>query len=106
VGIRANFTTKTVWFVQLLQGAPTPSLYWNDIATDTYAQVAYNLTTGQLMWNKTRDTSYLWRAPAIDNGRLMIADNNMHWHAFDLYNNGNELWVSDPAEYPWGAFWP
>jgi outer membrane protein assembly factor BamB len=57
------------------------------------------------MWNTTRDTSYLWRAPAIDKGRLMIADVNMRWHAFDLYNNGAELWVSEPAEYPWGAFW-
>jgi len=100
----ATFKEKIVWSVNIT-GA-NPSYYWEDIAVASYAEAAYNLTTGELMWSEDRGyTDYYWRTPAVGYGKFCQADVNMTWYGFNLYTGAEDWATENLSEYPFGAFW-
>jgi len=68
---------------------------------------AYSSTTGQQLWSFDRGqsgTHAFTKVTAFGEGIYAQFDSvAMSFVAYDLYT-GKELWQSDPASYPWGAF--
>ena len=66
----------------------------------------YSGKTGQFLWMHNR-TFYITGGAqmcAVGEGIYAQFDvTTMKWHGMDL-NTGNEVWVSDPHDYPWGSF--
>ena len=66
---------------------------------------AIDLTTGQTLWNMTipEDESPVG-AVSLGDGQIFVAGEGMVFRSYDIYT-GNQLWTSQPAEYPWGSIW-
>ena len=66
---------------------------------------AIDLTTGKTLWNMTLsvDESPVG-AVCVADGKIFVAGEGMVFRAYDIHT-GNKLWTSEPAQYPWGAFW-
>ena len=66
---------------------------------------AYNSITGQLLWNVTRTDQIQMGNGAVGYGKYFYPSaTDQSIHAMDI-RTGAEVWVSDPGEYPWAAFW-
>jgi outer membrane protein assembly factor BamB len=85
------------------------SYVWHDIGVTInhwpYESAAIDLTTGKTRWNMTLpvDESPVG-ASCVADGKIFVAGEGMVFRAYDIYS-GRKLWTSEPAEYPWGAFW-
>jgi outer membrane protein assembly factor BamB len=85
------------------------SYIWNDVGVTINPwpneSAAIDLTTGRTLWNKTLpvDESPLG-AVCLADEKIFVAGEGMVFRAYDIYS-GSKLWTSEPAEYPWGAFW-
>jgi outer membrane protein assembly factor BamB len=120
----SSFTTfevkpKLTYRVQIPTGYPSPTLFWNDIGIGGGGQIAYNLTTGEVMWGPIKydilpDGRNLSRIAPIDAehegaecigyGKYFTTDSiEGRTMAFDLYT-GELVWRTEPREYPYGAF--
>jgi outer membrane protein assembly factor BamB len=66
---------------------------------------AVDLKTGSTLWNMTipADESPLG-AVSIGDGKIFVAGEGMVFRAYDI-KTGKVLWISEPAQYPWGVFW-
>jgi len=68
-----------------------------------------SLTTGQLLWNITTDTStglggfFSGSTAVADHGKYAVRLNDGHWHCWDL-RTGQELWTNELTSWPWGTF--
>jgi outer membrane protein assembly factor BamB len=85
------------------------NLVWQDVGVAINRwpdeSAAINLTTGKTLWNMTlpREENPVG-ASCVADGRIYVAGQGMVFRAYDLYM-GRKLWTSEPAAYPWGAFW-
>ena len=85
------------------------SYIWNDVGVTINPwpneSAAIDLTTGRTLWNRTLplDESPVG-AVCLADGEIFVAGEGMVFRAYDIYS-GSKLWTSEPAEYPWGAFW-
>jgi hypothetical protein len=72
---------------------------------------AASLTTGQLLWTTTTDSStgretfFSGNTAVADQGKFVVRMNDGPIYAWDLYN-GNLAWVNEISTYPWGALGP
>ncbi len=66
---------------------------------------AFNDTTGKLMWDIERtDVLNFEGAGGVDQGiGFAPCSNDMKIHGYNM-TTGEEIWKSEPATYPWGAF--
>jgi hypothetical protein len=68
-----------------------------------------SLTTGQLLWNVSTDTStglggfFSGSTAVADHGKYAVRLNDGHWHCWDLHS-GRELWTNELTSWPWGTF--
>jgi outer membrane protein assembly factor BamB len=82
---------------------------WNNIGVTINPwpdeSAAIDLATGKTLWNQTLpvDESPVG-AVCVAYGKIFAAGEGMVFRAYDIYT-GAKLWTSEPAEYPWGAFW-
>jgi outer membrane protein assembly factor BamB len=107
-----TFAAKTVFTVPGIQveTRPFPYLYKDVIVTAFHGQYpltnmsGYNAITGASLWNVTLD--YTQEGDfAVGYGKLFeTASTDRRMHAYDIYT-GQEVWQSEQATYPWGAFW-
>lgn len=78
------------------------------VAVGQFLQAA-SLTTGNLLWNVSTDTSDGWGTffstidGVADHGKYAIRMLSGQWWAWDL-RTGNIAWKSDMPELPWGSF--
>ena len=85
------------------------SYIWNNIGVAINPwpnqSAAIDLTTGNTLWNMTipANESPLG-AVSIGDGKIFVAGEGLVFRAYDI-NTGTLLWTSEPAQYPWGAFW-
>jgi hypothetical protein len=82
---------------------------WNGIgvAINPWPQQssAVDLTTGNTLWNMTIPLNESpMGAVSIADGKIYVGGQGMVFRAYDIHS-GNKLWTSQPAQYPWGAFW-
>ena len=113
---------KQVYRVPLPEGVPPPVFFYKDVGICNKAMGAYNLTTGQLMWNSTtpdpeshtdRTNGFLWQVGqsasgaygiAVQDGLLMMNNAiDQCTYAFNIYT-GEQEWKTAPREYPQGTF--
>ena len=67
-----------------------------------YYHVGYDMNTGQELWSRNATLTSIFHA--CGEGVFTVFDTvTMTWLGIDAAN-GNQLWVSDPADYPWGAY--
>jgi hypothetical protein len=67
-----------------------------------YYHVGYDLTTGRELWARNATLTSIFHA--CGEGVYAVFDTvTMTWLGIDA-DNGNDLWISDPADYPWGAY--
>jgi outer membrane protein assembly factor BamB len=67
-----------------------------------YYHLGYDMNTGQELWVRNATLTSIFHASG--EGVFAVFDTvTMTWVGLDA-NNGNQLWVSDPADYPWGAY--
>ena len=65
--------------------------------------MAIEMTTGQLLWNKTyEDTRYSTACLVADHGMVAVLMEQGYYSAFDL-RTGDLVWESDPFSYPWSS---
>ena len=95
-GIVADFESNVmVWMV----GVAPISL---GVYHGTWMQ-AVDMTTGQLLWNKTyEDTRYSTACLVADHGMVAVLMEQGYYSAFDI-RTGNLVWNSDPFSYPWSS---
>jgi outer membrane protein assembly factor BamB len=78
------------------------------VAVGQFIQAA-SLSTGNLLWNVSTDTSDGWGTffstinGVADHGKYAIRMLSGQWWAWDL-NTGKIVWKSDMPELPWGSF--
>jgi hypothetical protein len=64
---------------------------------------AVDMTTGQLLWNKTyEDTRYSTACLVADHGMVAVLMEDGYYSAFDLHT-GDLVWNSEPFDYPWAS---
>jgi outer membrane protein assembly factor BamB len=110
-------TPKLTYRVPIPAGVPAPSYFWEDIGVSSHARSAFNLTTGEVLWNKSgtnitvlgdsisRDDSNLHEGGvAVGYGKFFQQD-SVHGVtvAYDLYT-GEVAWVSEQRGMPYGVF--
>jgi outer membrane protein assembly factor BamB len=80
--------------------------HWGGVGVGRNAMFAINLTTAEVLWDNSAilDSTYMRSGHCVGYGKYFYNDLNMKWHAVDIYT-GDEVWTSEPAEYPWGTFW-
>jgi len=100
-----NFTSKIVW------SKPMPSLGWQisgDViffaSGNNNGTAAMDAKTGEMLWNIKRENQVTNLGTSAYGKSFWPNDNDMRWHAYNTLT-GAEVWVSEPAEFPWGAFW-
>ena len=64
---------------------------------------AIDAKTGELLWNIKRDAYFEGQGVAMDGIGSCGATDTMKVYGFDL-KTGEQLWESEPSDYPWGAF--
>ncbi|XHH09040.1 MAG: PQQ-binding-like beta-propeller repeat protein [Candidatus Bathyarchaeia archaeon] len=65
--------------------------------------IAYKLSTGEQLWNKTVDESqYASSAIVADHGKLAVLTEKGYFLAYDLAT-GTQVWQSEQMSYPWSA---
>jgi outer membrane protein assembly factor BamB len=66
---------------------------------------AINLTTGESIWNKVLS---LEENPvgnsSIADGKIFVPGEGMVFRAYSIFD-GEKIWTSEQAEYPWGSIW-
>ena len=63
--------------------------------------VAYDLTTGQELWDKTVEApQFSGSAVLADHGKLLIGSMYGHFEAYDLHT-GDFVWKTETMDYPW-----
>lgn len=118
VGNSNNFTTRIMSNISF----PLSDIgAWNDFDLGITVQTAsftegaiyggnltcVSLTTGQILWTKNLGTETMFnsnRVGSVEYGKIAICMENRHFTCWDLYS-GEQLWVSELTEYPWGDFW-
>ena len=71
--------------------------------------MAASLTTGQVLWNITTDTSlgdqgfFSGSTRIADQGKFAVRLNDGYWHCWDL-QTGQKLWKSELSSQPWGIW--
>jgi hypothetical protein len=95
-GIVADFETNImVWMVGV---APLPLGVYHG----TW-MMAIDMTSGQLLWNKTyEDTRYSTACLTADHGLVAVLMEDGYYSAYDQ-RTGNLVWESDPFSYPWSS---
>ncbi len=69
-----------------------------------YWSSAVNATTGEILWNITRDYQFM-STGAAGYEKFFWADAfHRTFKAYNVYT-GAVVWESEPADYPWGGFW-
>ena len=64
---------------------------------------AYNLETGETLWDKTIDEPIYSRSCYVaDHGKIAVLTQNGYFYAYDL-QNGNLAWKSETMDYPWAS---
>ena len=67
-----------------------------------YYHLGYDMNTGQELWVQDATLTSIFKA--CGEGVFAVFDTvTMTWVGLDA-KTGNTLWVSDPADYPWGAY--
>ncbi len=99
-----NASIPTNWFAfRGIWGDALVSI--NDCANTPAGITAINATTGDPLWSNTPISDYvfnMWGSYAY--GKLFEPDSlHRNIHAFDL-STGQEVWSSEPREYPYGGF--
>jgi outer membrane protein assembly factor BamB len=104
--MQATYPDKVVWSVNITAGVTTPSIYTGNYATNTNAMSAFDLKTGNLLWNVTTrpEAVYFRSGHCQGQGYYFATTMTMTWRAYDL-STGLQAWESPPAQYPWGTFW-
>jgi outer membrane protein assembly factor BamB len=70
--------------------------------SEFYYHVGYDMNTGQELWVRNATRASIFHA--CGEGVYAVFDSvTMSWIGIDA-TTGNQLWVSDPADYPWGAY--
>jgi outer membrane protein assembly factor BamB len=59
--------------------------------------------TGELLWDVKSDTYFEGQGTVINGVGVIGSESDMKVYGFDL-KTGRQLWVSEPNDYPWGAF--
>ena len=62
-----------------------------------------NAKTGELLWNVKADTYFEGQGTVLNGVGVIGSESDMKVYGFDL-KTGKQLWVSEPNDYPWGAF--
>ncbi len=73
-----------------------------ETTANTWSQIGYSATTGEELWYQESPTYFFRRAF----GEGIFASwnpNTGRWYGFDA-SDGTQLWISDPADYPWGTY--
>ena len=66
---------------------------------------AVNLTTGETFWSKVLPLEENPVGnPSIADGKIFVPGEGMVFRAYNILN-GEKIWTSEPAEYPWGSIW-
>ena len=108
----STFAAKTVFTVPgiQVQTRPFTYLYNNVVITAMQGQAGlsnmsgYDSVTGQSLWNMSLPYEQEGNA-AVGYGKLYMASGtDRKWHAYDV-TTGQEVWASQPADFPFGAFW-
>jgi hypothetical protein len=84
-------------------GATVSSITNTATGTPQQTQImAYNLITGQQMWNTTVDEiGYSGGCNVADHGKIAVLMMDGYYKAWDLAT-GNLAWKSELMDYPWG----
>jgi len=101
-----NFSSKIIW------SKPMPPLAIWSISGDAIFFMMYDSNrtaamdtkTGEILWDIEQDSINAVFGTSAYGKSFWPSYKDMSWHAYDLYT-GNEVWTSEPAEYPWGSFW-
>jgi len=113
-----QYTPKLTYRVQIPEGVPAPSLFWEDIGVSNGCTAAFNLTTGEVMYS---GKNYFITADGTNVSRtepssFWEGDNTVAWGIYtdcfqpDLRNYGFNIttgelaWYTEPREYPYGTF--
>lgn len=65
--------------------------------------MAADMTTGQMLWNKTyEETRYSTASFTADHGLVACAMEDGSYYAYDI-RNGNFVWKTEQMEYPWAS---
>jgi len=108
-GSSSNFANRIVYNVTA-PGSLRISKIEGDIgfSINNYPSMsgAYDLTTGNLLWNRTMPEEERSESPGSGpaaDGRVYIPGYGAVAHCYDL-RTGTKLWTSDEALWPWGQF--
>jgi outer membrane protein assembly factor BamB len=107
-----TFASKVVFTVQgtQVETRPFPYLYNDVIVTAFHGQYpltnmsAFDSKTGRSLWNVTLDYTQEGDFAVGYDKLFETASTDRRMHAYDIYT-GQEVWQSEQADYPWGAFW-
>jgi outer membrane protein assembly factor BamB len=70
----------------------------------SYMELGYSLITGKELWNHNLTIDQYTAARAYGEGVYAGFNPNQRvWFGYDA-NTGQQLWISDPADYPWGTY--
>lgn len=107
-----TFASKIQWTAPGIQVQSRPFIYlYNDVVISSMQgqtggsnMSAYNATTGTSLWNVTYPFELEGNA-AVGYDKLFTASGtDRTWRAIDVYS-GQVVWQSQPADFPFGAFW-
>ena len=72
--------------------------------SEAYLEIGYSMTDGRQLWTHTPEAKYNFLYQVFGGG--IYADFDFGTRTFTAYdaNTGNQLWVSDPTDYPWGTY--
>ena len=81
---------------------------WKDIiwmnGNGANTTTVVNATTGKCLWNKIVDYWIQGFGTVTDGVAVAPSNWDRRIHGFNVYT-GEEIWQTEPAEYPWGEFW-
>ncbi len=108
-GDTANFSERVIWTTE----APWLFVYRADSDAivsilggfDFIGSGAINATSGDVLWYST-DAPFINENPnpTIAYGKIVYPSLDGHYAAVDI-KTGETAWLSEQADYPWGAFW-
>jgi outer membrane protein assembly factor BamB len=113
LGIQWNVTIPARQITAAGVGTIGPSFFNGGVTNDVliattgtfskfYYHVGYDMNTGEELWVRNATLTSIFHA--CGEGVFAVFDTvTMTWVGLDA-KTGNQLWVSDPADYPWGSF--
>lgn len=110
-GNLTKWNTRSKSDVWSVPGLGNPTYVWNDILV--YSQKSYNgfirtrtydANTGEMIADGILNNTYsVTLRQCVADGKVFYSCDDLRMYAVDLYT-ANVAWVSEPMEYPYGAF--